>query len=93
MDQHGIRKVAVTNAPGLNAVAMLKGLGLENAFEAVILGEECARGKPYPGTACSLHAAAHSIPMSVEYKIGTHADQLQLIGADLFQEAESFLIT
>jgi HAD superfamily hydrolase (TIGR01509 family) len=48
MDQHGVRRVAVTNAPGLNAASMLKGLGLEKAFEAVVLGEECARGKPYP---------------------------------------------
>lgn len=38
----------VTNAPRLNAVAMLEAIGLRDAFEVVIIGEECARGKPDP---------------------------------------------
>lgn len=38
----------VTNAPRLNADAMLAATGLSRAFDAVIVGEECERGKPDP---------------------------------------------
>eukprot|EP00200_Dunaliella_tertiolecta_P004369 CAMPEP_0202355278 /NCGR_PEP_ID=MMETSP1126-20121109/10244_1 /ASSEMBLY_ACC=CAM_ASM_000457 /TAXON_ID=3047 /ORGANISM="Dunaliella tertiolecta, Strain CCMP1320" /LENGTH=241 /DNA_ID=CAMNT_0048947877 /DNA_START=156 /DNA_END=881 /DNA_ORIENTATION=+ len=44
----GLRSVAVTNAPRDNAEMMLKGLKLDNTFEALILGEECTRPKPFP---------------------------------------------
>ena len=44
----GLRRVAVTNAPGANARMMLAGLTLEPFFEALVLGEECARAKPHP---------------------------------------------
>lgn len=38
----------VTNAPRLNALTMLSAIGLETTFETVVIGEECARAKPYP---------------------------------------------
>lgn len=43
-----LRLAAVTNAPGANADLMLKGIGLHETFEHVVLGERCARAKPYP---------------------------------------------
>ncbi len=38
----------VTNAPRLNADAMLKAIGLAARFPTVVIGEECVRGKPDP---------------------------------------------
>ncbi|MBP0482875.1 HAD family hydrolase [Sagittula salina] len=38
----------VTNAPRLNAEAMLEAIGLRAAFDVLVIGEECARGKPDP---------------------------------------------
>ena len=48
IDARGIRKVAVTNAPRPNAELMLRALGLEEYFEHVVIGTECARAKPHP---------------------------------------------
>lgn len=44
----GLKRAAVTNAPRENAELMIKKLGLENFFEAVIVGDECERAKPFP---------------------------------------------
>ena len=44
----GIRVVAVTNAPRPNAELMLRALRLEDAFEHLVIGTECARAKPHP---------------------------------------------
>lgn len=44
----GVRKVAVTNAPRLNADLMLRALDLEGYFEHLVIGTECARAKPFP---------------------------------------------
>lgn len=38
----------VTNANRLNAEAMLGAVGLRDAFEVLVIGEECVRGKPDP---------------------------------------------
>ncbi|MFW2541917.1 HAD family hydrolase [Primorskyibacter sp. 2E107] len=38
----------VTNAPRINAEHMLAAIGLREAFEVLIIGDECARGKPDP---------------------------------------------
>ncbi len=38
----------VTNATRLNAEAMLEAIGLTEAFQTVVCGDECARGKPDP---------------------------------------------
>jgi beta-phosphoglucomutase-like phosphatase (HAD superfamily) len=48
LDRRGVRRVAVTNAPRENVEVMLRGLDLAHRFEAVVLGEECVRAKPYP---------------------------------------------
>ncbi|MDZ7706891.1 MAG: HAD-IA family hydrolase [Trueperaceae bacterium] len=44
----GLATALVTNAPRDNAVFMLGALGLEDAFDAVVLGEEAAAPKPDP---------------------------------------------
>lgn len=38
----------VTNAMRLNAEAMLSAIGLRDRFETIVIGEECAHGKPHP---------------------------------------------
>ncbi|MFZ7093668.1 HAD family hydrolase [Primorskyibacter sp. 2E233] len=38
----------VTNAPRINAEYMLAAIGLRDQFEVLIIGDECARGKPDP---------------------------------------------
>ena len=38
----------VTNAPRANAAMMLKGLGLAERFDALVIGDELAHGKPHP---------------------------------------------
>ncbi|KAG1673463.1 hypothetical protein FOA52_002229 [Chlamydomonas sp. UWO 241] len=48
VDSRGLRKGAVTNAPGANTRLMLGALELETYFEVVVLGEECVRAKPFP---------------------------------------------
>lgn len=48
LKENGIRKAAVTNAPKLNMIAMLKAIGLYDDFDTIVLGEECARAKPHP---------------------------------------------
>ncbi|WP_127104443.1 HAD family hydrolase [Pararhodobacter zhoushanensis] len=43
---HGL--AVVTNANRLNAEAMLAAIGQRARFEVLVIGEECARGKPHP---------------------------------------------
>jgi HAD superfamily hydrolase (TIGR01509 family) len=38
----------VTNAPRANAAAMLAAIGLSDAFDTLVIGEECSAGKPHP---------------------------------------------
>lgn len=38
----------VTNAPRNNAEAVLEALGISERFQTLVIGDECARGKPYP---------------------------------------------
>ena len=46
--KEGMRIALVTNAPKDNVPAILRALGLEGAFEPVILGEELDAAKPDP---------------------------------------------
>eukprot|EP00240_Pyramimonas_obovata_P016330 CAMPEP_0118940150 /NCGR_PEP_ID=MMETSP1169-20130426/30712_1 /TAXON_ID=36882 /ORGANISM="Pyramimonas obovata, Strain CCMP722" /LENGTH=268 /DNA_ID=CAMNT_0006884565 /DNA_START=159 /DNA_END=965 /DNA_ORIENTATION=+ len=46
--QEGLKVAAVTNAPRANAELMLRALELDKYFDLLIIGEECARPKPYP---------------------------------------------
>ncbi|XP_027081476.1 haloacid dehalogenase-like hydrolase domain-containing protein Sgpp [Coffea arabica] len=48
IEDRGLRRVAVTNAPKPNAELMISLLGLSDFFEAVILGSDCTRAKPFP---------------------------------------------
>jgi len=44
----GWHVAVVTNAMRLNAEAMLGAIGLREHFEVIVIGEECAQGKPHP---------------------------------------------
>ena len=48
IDTCGVRKAAVTNAPRRNAESMLDGIGRRDWFDALVIGDECARAKPDP---------------------------------------------
>jgi len=41
-------RAIVTNAMRLNAEAMLEAIGLRDAFDVIVIGEECAQAKPHP---------------------------------------------
>lgn len=47
-ERAGWPRAIVTNAMRLNAEAMLEAIGLRDAFDTIVIGEECARGKPAP---------------------------------------------
>lgn len=44
----GIRTALVSNAPRLNAEAMLRAIGMEGRLDTIVLAEDCAAGKPDP---------------------------------------------
>ena len=44
----GVKLAVVTNAMRLNAEAMLSAIDARSYFETIVIGEECARGKPHP---------------------------------------------
>ncbi|KAI4315167.1 hypothetical protein L6164_028008 [Bauhinia variegata] len=48
IEDRGLKRAAVTNAPRPNAELMIKILGLSDFFDAVIIGGECEHAKPYP---------------------------------------------
>ena len=48
VEDRGFKRAAVTNAPKPNAELMISKLGLKDFFDAVILGSDCERAKPYP---------------------------------------------
>nr|KJB25390.1 hypothetical protein B456_004G189000 [Gossypium raimondii] len=48
IDDRGLKRAAVTNAPKPNAELMISKLGLKDFFNVVILGSDCERAKPYP---------------------------------------------
>ncbi|CAG9466503.1 unnamed protein product [Pedinophyceae sp. YPF-701] len=43
-----VRTAAVTNAPRANAEVMLRGVGLLDYFDTLVIGEECDNPKPHP---------------------------------------------
>ena len=47
-DEAGLPMAAVTNAPRANASLILNGLGIADRFQALVIGEELAHGKPHP---------------------------------------------
>lgn len=48
VEDHGLRRAAVTNAPRANAELIISLLGLEKFFELLVIGSECERAKPFP---------------------------------------------
>ena len=46
--RHDVRVGVVTNAPRANADLMLGGIGIADRIDALVIGEELARGKPDP---------------------------------------------
>lgn len=48
IEDRGLKRAAVTNAPKPNAEMMIKMLGLSDFFQTVVLAENCKRAKPYP---------------------------------------------
>lgn len=47
VEDHGIKRAAVTNAPRENAEIMISTLGLTNFFDILIIGNECEHPKPH----------------------------------------------
>ncbi|KAJ9152592.1 hypothetical protein P3X46_026146 [Hevea brasiliensis] len=48
IEDRGLKRAAVTNAPRPNAELMISLLGLSEFFDAVILGDDCEHAKPHP---------------------------------------------
>lgn len=48
IENRGLKRAAVTNAPKPNAELMISKLGLKDFFDVVILGSDCEHAKPYP---------------------------------------------
>ncbi|CAI8609362.1 unnamed protein product [Vicia faba] len=48
IQDRGLKRAAVTNAPRPNAELALSKLGLSDFFQAVIIGDECEHPKPHP---------------------------------------------
>ncbi|XP_054825071.1 haloacid dehalogenase-like hydrolase domain-containing protein Sgpp isoform X1 [Prosopis cineraria] len=48
IEERGLKRAAVTNAPRANAELMISILGLTDFFQAVIVGSECEHAKPHP---------------------------------------------
>lgn len=48
IEDRGLKRAAVTNAPKLNAEMMISTVGLSDFFDCVILGSDCEHAKPYP---------------------------------------------
>ncbi|CAL9029074.1 unnamed protein product [Prunus brigantina] len=48
VEDRGLKRAAVTNAPRPNAELMLSILGLTDFFQALIIGNECEHAKPHP---------------------------------------------
>lgn len=48
IEEHGLKRAAVTSAPRPNAELLISMLGLSDFFEIVVLGDECERQKPFP---------------------------------------------
>ncbi|KAA8525935.1 hypothetical protein F0562_007965 [Nyssa sinensis] len=48
IEDRGLKRAAVSNAPRLNAELMISLLGLSDFFDSVILGSDCEHFKPFP---------------------------------------------
>ncbi|KAM3379709.1 hypothetical protein P3S68_012123 [Capsicum galapagoense] len=48
IEDRGLKRAAVTNAPRANAELCINQIGLADFFDALIVGSECKHAKPYP---------------------------------------------
>ncbi|KAJ1693532.1 hypothetical protein LUZ63_010230 [Rhynchospora breviuscula] len=48
IEDQGLKRAAVTNAPRANAELMISKLGLADFFQFLVIGSECERAKPFP---------------------------------------------
>ncbi|XP_020081593.1 haloacid dehalogenase-like hydrolase domain-containing protein Sgpp isoform X1 [Ananas comosus] len=48
IEERGLKRAAVTNAPRANAELMISILGLTDFFQFLVVGSECERAKPFP---------------------------------------------
>ncbi|XP_022870652.1 haloacid dehalogenase-like hydrolase domain-containing protein Sgpp isoform X2 [Olea europaea var. sylvestris] len=48
IEDRGLKRAAVTNAPRPNAEQMISTLGLSDFFHTVVLGSDCEHAKPFP---------------------------------------------
>ncbi|EXB70709.1 hypothetical protein L484_023895 [Morus notabilis] len=48
IEERGLKRAAVTNAPRPNAELIISILDLTNFFEILVIGNECDRAKPFP---------------------------------------------
>lgn len=48
IEDRGLKRAAVTNAPRPNADLLISEVGLSDFFETAIIGSECERAKPFP---------------------------------------------
>ncbi|KAL3743364.1 hypothetical protein ACJRO7_018633 [Eucalyptus globulus] len=48
VEDRGLKRAAVTNAPRANAELIISILGLSDFFEALVVGSECEHAKPHP---------------------------------------------
>ncbi|XP_078155941.1 haloacid dehalogenase-like hydrolase domain-containing protein Sgpp isoform X1 [Carex rostrata] len=48
VEDHGLKRAAVTNAPRANAELMISILNLSDFFQFLVIGSECERAKPFP---------------------------------------------
>lgn len=65
-DTHQLKRALVTNAPRLNAEFMLEVLGIKEAFDAVVLAEDCIAAKPDPAP---YHVALDKLGITAEEAI------------------------
>lgn len=48
IEDRGLKRAAVTNAPRVNAELMISMLGLSDFFQGLVIGNECEHAKPHP---------------------------------------------
>ena len=65
-ETHHLKRALVTNAPKLNAHFMLEILGIKEAFDTIVLAEDCIAGKPDPAP---YEAALHRLALTAEQAI------------------------
>ncbi|MDF5715575.1 MAG: HAD-IA family hydrolase [Rhizonema sp. NSF051] len=65
-ETHQLKRALVTNAPKLNVYFMLEVLNIKEAFDTIVIGEDCIAGKPDPAP---YEAALHRLALTAEQAI------------------------